>query len=99
MNNYMNTDYTRDELITLALKMAIRQVRKWQDNAINECDIDAAEHYENLANAYRAIIEENHAQQDAPPPRRSSSPPRPRTRPRRPRRPPRTPTKRRRPRP
>ena len=76
MSNYMNTDYTRNELITLALKIAMKQARAWQNNAINECDADAAEHYENLANAYRAIIEEIHAQQ---PQEAQEGPQRPRT--------------------
>jgi hypothetical protein len=48
-----NTEYTENELINLALTMAIQQSRAWR----NESDvIESWDHYENLMNAFSAIL-------------------------------------------
>lgn len=53
-----NTEYTEKELIDLALMFAIQEMRKYRDQASEEADIEAYDHYENLRNAFSAIYEE-----------------------------------------
>ena len=50
-----NTEYTENDLINLALTMAVQQSREWR----NESDeSESWEHYENLMNAFSAILTE-----------------------------------------
>ena len=50
-----NTEYTENDLINLALTMAVQQSREWR----NESDeSETWEHYENLMNAFSAILTE-----------------------------------------
>ena len=53
-----NTGYTEKELIDLALMFAIQEMRKYRDQASEEADFEACDHYENLRNAFSAIHEE-----------------------------------------
>lgn len=53
-----NTEYTEKELIDLALMFAIQEMRKYRDQASEEADVEAYDHYENLRNAFSAIHEE-----------------------------------------
>jgi len=53
-----NTEYTEKELIDLALMFTIQEMRKYRDQASEEADVEAYDHYENLRNAFSAIYEE-----------------------------------------
>ena len=48
-----NTEYTENDLINLALTMAVQNSREWRNKSD---DIESWEHYENLMNAFSAIL-------------------------------------------
>ena len=50
-----NTEYTENDLINLALTMAVQQCRAWRNESD---DINSWDHYENLMNAFSAILTE-----------------------------------------
>ena len=50
-----NTEYTENELINLALTMAVQQCKAWRNESD---DIHSWDHYEALLNAFMAIHEE-----------------------------------------
>jgi hypothetical protein len=50
-----NTEYTENDLINLALTMAVQQSREWRNQSD---DSESWEHYENLMNAFSAILTE-----------------------------------------
>ena len=50
-----NTEYTENDLINLALTMAVQHSREWRNQSD---DIESWEHYENLMNAFSAILTE-----------------------------------------
>lgn len=50
-----NTEYTENELINLALMMAVQSSRMWRDQSDDE---ESWDHYENLLNAFSAIFDE-----------------------------------------
>lgn len=53
-----NTEYTEKELIDLALMFAITEMKNYRNQASEENDFEAYDHYENLRNAFTAIYEE-----------------------------------------
>ena len=56
-----NTEYTENDLIKLALTMAVRQSREWRNQSD---DSEAWEHYENLMNAFSAILTERQSDEE-----------------------------------
>lgn len=50
-----NTEYTENDLINLALTMAVQQSREWRNRSE---DSESWDHYEALLNAFMAIHEE-----------------------------------------
>lgn len=50
-----NTEYTENDLINLALTMAIQHCREWRNESE---DIESYDHYDALWNAFSAIHEE-----------------------------------------
>ena len=48
-----NTEYTENDLINLALTMAVQKTREWRNQSE---DSESWEHYENLRNAFSAIL-------------------------------------------
>lgn len=48
-----NTEYTENDLINIALVMAEYKSKEWRDQSD---DIESWEHYENLMNAFSAIL-------------------------------------------
>ena len=48
-----NTEYTENDLINLALTMAVQNTREWRNQSE---DSESWEHYENLMNAFSAIL-------------------------------------------
>ena len=50
-----NTEYTENELINLALMMAVQSSRMWRDQSDDE---ESWDNYENLLNAFSAIFDE-----------------------------------------
>lgn len=51
-----NTDYTKDELIALALKMAAQRAKEWRNAAD---DSESWDHYDGLLKAFEAIQNES----------------------------------------
>ena len=56
-----NTEYTENDLINLALTMAVQHSREWRNQSD---DIEAWEHYENLLNAFSAILTERQSNEE-----------------------------------
>ena len=56
-----NTEYTENELINLALMMAVQSSRMWRDQSD---DIESRDHYDNLLNAFSAIFDERLGRKD-----------------------------------
>lgn len=56
-----NTEYTENELINLALMMAVQSSRMWRDHSDDE---ESWDHYENLMNAFSAILDERLGRKD-----------------------------------
>ena len=56
-----NTEYTENDLIKLALTMAVRQSREWRNQSD---DSESWEHYENLMNAFSAILTERQSNEE-----------------------------------
>lgn len=50
-----NTEYTENELINLALMMAVQSSKMWRGQSDDE---ESWDHYENLMNAFSAILDE-----------------------------------------
>ena len=56
-----NTEYTENDLINLALTMAVQHSREWRNQSD---DSEAWEHYENLMNAFSAILTERQSNEE-----------------------------------
>ena len=56
-----NTEYTENDLINLALTMAVQHSREWRNQSD---DIESWEHYENLLNAFSAILTERQSNEE-----------------------------------
>ena len=54
-----NTEYTENDLISLALTMAIQQTREWRNESE---DSESWDHYEALRQAFSMIFEERIAE-------------------------------------
>ena len=52
------TEYTESELIDLAITMAVQRCKEWRTASE---DIEGWDHYEDLKNAFEAILEERKA--------------------------------------
>ena len=57
----MNTEYTENELINLALTMAVQQSRAWRNESE---EIHSWDHYNNLMIAFRAILTERQSNEE-----------------------------------
>ena len=57
-----NTEYTENDLINLALTMAVQHSREWRNQSD---DIESWKHYENLMNAFSAILTERQNNEEA----------------------------------
>lgn len=56
-----NTEYTENDLINLALTMAVQQSRAWRNESE---DIHSWDHYDNLMNAFSAILVERQGNEE-----------------------------------
>ena len=56
-----NTEYTEHDLINLALTIAMQQSREWRNQSD---DSESWEHYENLMNAFIAILTERQSNEE-----------------------------------
>lgn len=56
-----NTEYTENDLINLALTMAVQNSREWRNQSD---DSESWEHYENLMNAFSAILTERQSNEE-----------------------------------
>ena len=56
-----NTEYTENDLINLALTMAVQQSRAWRNESE---DIHSWDHYDNLMNAFSAILTERQSNEE-----------------------------------
>ncbi len=56
-----NTEYTENDLINLALTIAMQQSREWRNQSD---DSESWEHYENLMNAFIAILTERQSNEE-----------------------------------
>ena len=56
-----NTEYTENDLINLALTMAVQHSREWRNQSD---DSESWEHYENLMNAFSAILTERQSNEE-----------------------------------
>ena len=56
-----NTEYTENELINLALTMAVQQCKAWRNESE---DIHSWDHYEALLNAFSAILAERQGSEE-----------------------------------
>ena len=57
-----NTEYTENGLINLALTMAVQNTREWRNQSE---DIESWEHYDNLMNAFSAILTDRMSNEEA----------------------------------
>ena len=55
------TEYTENDLINLALMMAVQRSREWRNQSDDSVTWD---HYENLTNAFSAILSERKANEE-----------------------------------
>lgn len=55
MEKVMDTDYTKDELMVLAFKIAAKASEDWRNGAD---DLESWEHYETLRKAFLKLAEE-----------------------------------------
>jgi len=56
-----NTEYTENDLINLALTMAVQQCRAWRNESD---DIHSWDHYDALLNAFSAILTERQGNEE-----------------------------------
>lgn len=56
------TEYTEEELVHLALVMAVQQAKTWRRGS--EDDANAWDHYDALVNAWQALADEAKAAMD-----------------------------------